>query len=84
MKAAVFPTIHEETDSLAESRIVSLLSNEVTANRASDRSTEMPRDDQLLDAYSKAVVSAADRVMASVVNIEVSHASSGGRGHGSG
>lgn len=83
MKATVFPTIHEETDSQAESRIVSLLSDEA-AMPASAVNQEMPEDGELLDAYSKAVVSAAERVMPSVVNIEVGHPSSGGRGHGSG
>jgi S1-C subfamily serine protease len=43
-----------------------------------------PSDDSLLDAYSKAVVSAADAVGPSVVNIEVRHRDGKRQGSGSG
>ncbi len=56
----------------------------------SARSPQVVSDDELLDAYSRAVIRAAERVGPSVVHLEVFHQSSdprrsrGGRGSGSG
>jgi S1-C subfamily serine protease len=44
------------------------------------RGAEPAADDDLLDAYSRAVVSAADAVSPAVVNLEVRHAAARGRG----
>ena len=53
-------------------KILRLLSNEgVRAGEARNLEAVHPSDDDLLDAYSRAVISAAERVSPSVVNLDV-------------
>ncbi len=53
-------------------RVWKLLSNEgVSGGEARKLEAIYPSDDDLLDAYSRAVISAADRVSPSVVNLDV-------------
>ena len=53
-------------------RILRLLSNEgVKGGEARTLDSVHPSDEDLLDAYSRAVISAAERVSPSVVNLDV-------------
>ena len=53
-------------------KVLKFLSNEaVSGGEARNIETVYPSDDALLDAYSKAVINAADRVSPSVVNLDV-------------
>src|SRR6476659_9863892 len=56
-----------------------LVENEFASNQANATSTVVPEDAALLDAYSQAVVSAAERVSRSVVFIEVGKERAAGR-----
>lgn len=53
-------------------KVLRLLSNGgVSTGEARNRESVYPSDDDLLDAYSRAVINAADRVSPSVVNLDV-------------
>jgi S1-C subfamily serine protease len=67
-------------------RIAELISTTDDLNHSPASSARAPRDADLLDAYSNAVISAAKRVSPSVVKIDVAAPgrSSGGRGGGGG
>jgi S1-C subfamily serine protease len=62
-------------------KILRLLSNEgVRGGEARNLEAVHPSDDSLLDAYSRAVISAAERVSPSVVNLDVQTNSKGRQG----
>jgi hypothetical protein len=52
-------------------KVLRLLSSEGVRGGEARIETIHPSEDDLLDAYSKAVINAADRVSSSVVNLDV-------------
>jgi S1-C subfamily serine protease len=66
------------------SRALDYVSHDTTASESQPWLREAANDDELLDAYSRAVVGAAERVSPSVVNIETRHRVRGREAGGSG
>lgn len=62
-------------------RVIQLVSNDGFAASGIPIPETVPSDDELLDAYSQAVIRAAEKVSPSVVNIEVRQRLRGGRGN---
>ena len=66
------------------SRVLEYVSHESTAPESRPAQQDATHDEELLDAYSRAVIGAAERVSPSVVNIETRHRVRGREAGGSG